>query len=167
MGIGTLRRYHKPLTSAGVGSSGPADAGKGQDKPTELEQAVLDAQTALDAARTASEEANTAAFADTANEELEATREAKAEEARLAQVALEEAQLALDEFTLATQLKAEADAKAAAEATKHGELEQPLRMGSTDLWIAYAAADPAGPPFDLTKRTGLRDEIAAHYLDKA
>lgn len=50
---------------------------------------------------------------------------------------------------------------------KHGDLDQPARTASTDAWIAYAELDPSGIPFDLTKRTGLRDEIAAHYLGTA
>lgn len=49
-------------------------------------------------------------------------------------------------------------------ATKHGDLERPAKTASTDAWVAYAKADPAGEPFDLTARPGLRDDIAKHYL---
>jgi hypothetical protein len=49
-------------------------------------------------------------------------------------------------------------------ATVHGELERPAKTASTDAWVAYAKADPAGEPFDLTARAGLRDDIAKHYL---
>jgi len=48
--------------------------------------------------------------------------------------------------------------------TKHGDLERPGKTASTDDWVAYAQADPEGEPFDLTPRTGLRDDIAKHYL---
>lgn len=177
-----LRRYHKPLTSAGVGSSGPADAGEGEPEPTELEQAVLTAQEELATARDASEAANTRAFNATPAEaeELAYVASQLAEEAQAKQEALEAAQQALDESTLPDDLRAAAEAQAAAEtaanaegegttvetpSTTHGDLTLPLRMASTADWIAYANADPSGPPFDVTPVTGLRDKIAAHYLD--
>lgn len=59
---------------------------------------------------------------------------------------------------------AEANGKAAAEGTAHGDIERPSKTASTDDWVAYAKADPDGEPFDLTARAGLRDEIAKHYL---
>lgn len=159
MGIGTLRRYHKPLTSEGVGSSSVPGAGAGAPSPDELEAAVLAAHEALAKARDASEAANTASFDAPDDEALAKAAADAADEAQAAQLTLENAQKALDEDAAARE-------EAAKLATKHGDLDRPARLGSTDAWIAYAKADSAGAPFDLTKRTGLRDEIAAHYLDK-
>lgn len=41
----------------------------------------------------------------------------------------------------------------------------PSRTASTATWIAYAENHPTDPPLDLTPRKGLRDLIAAHYID--
>lgn len=56
--------------------------------------------------------------------------------------------------------------EAEAAATKHGDLERPTRGASTAVWVEYATADPHADTngLDLTARTGLRDEIATHYL---
>lgn len=41
----------------------------------------------------------------------------------------------------------------------------PGRTASTATWVAYAENHPTDPPLDLTPRKGLRDLIAAHYID--
>jgi hypothetical protein len=78
--------------------------------------------------------------------------------------AAEAAKLA-DEAEAKRLAAAEADAKEAErEAAKHGDLYRPARQHSTDAWVDYAKADPKYDGPSLEARTGLRDEIATHYL---
>lgn len=169
MGIGSLRRYHAPATSAA-------------SKAAEVEPGPTD----TDAAVKAAEAAEQARLAQEQQEQVEAANShpnAPADQGeQFATATLPDGTELGDGSSIATLPVApegdqdteqapaesvhpvivEAGAEVQPEDTKHGELERPNRGSSTDAWRAYAEADPSAVK-GWTE--GLsRDDLAAHYL---
>jgi len=172
MGIGTLRRYHKPLTVAGAGeSSAPAEGTI--DSAAEAEAAAQAnaenlALNQQEQANAANERPNTTADnAEGAQGEAESVNPI-VQEAGGQEAGNEPATVPVHPKGIESENGAEHDeitqGTPVTPGNPHGGLDVPTRQGSTDSWIAYAQADESGAPFDLTKRTGLRDDLAAHYL---
>lgn len=174
MGIGALRRYH-PTLDEQLAEEANVSVG---DRFNEQGNSSLDGvTTSAEVGHDASNESNVQHDPEGAHEpgsdeaeqreaEAEAERQAEADAQAKAAADEEERQKAATaeaEKLAAEQVEAD-KAAALEESTKHGELERPTRSASGDTWIAYAKADPEGEPFDLTPRSGLRDEIADHYL---
>lgn len=145
-------------------------------------EALVEATKAVDEAIAADDEdrdtaaAVAAAEAEDARVALEQAREAgrvREHEAKLALAKVEADENSTPEDIAAEQAKvneaieqdeAERAASADADQSKHGDLDRPAKGASTDVWVAYAEADPQGHGLDLTPRPGLRDVVAKHYL---
>lgn len=133
----------------------------GERSVTELAQDVQDAAQALTEAEAAVEVA--IAEDDTDREAVAAEAQRKADEEH-EEKRQQQAKADADANPDGAPAGANEDGTAPEPDTKHGEIERPARTASTAAWVAYAEADPNGKPFALEARTGLRDEIATHYL---
>jgi hypothetical protein len=187
MGIGTLRRYHKPLDNAGVSQEAPAVAPGITDTEAEA-AAAAEANAAKLAAEQAAQADRANADEDGAQSVHPIVQEAGGVEDNPATgpatipahpegvesengTEHEEVQTGVP----VTPGTAEGEA-ANAEATEQAqEAEQaaaaeafPSRGASTADWVAFAESHPdPSRPLDLSPRTGLRDEIATYYLGAA
>lgn len=147
MGIGSLRRYHKPLTTEGASPEAPEVAPGATDTEAEARAAAeaTEAKLAQEQAEQA-EAANTHpnTTADDAEDQGEGDTGQEQAPAESVNDVIQEAGA-----------EAEPD-------TKHGELERPNRGSSKALWAEYADADPSAVKGWTEGMT--RDQIVAHYL---
>lgn len=174
MGAGTLRRYHKPQAS----TEAPAVEPGPTETPEEAEAARLANEAKLAAEQQAQADA---ANADTTGAQSvnPIVQEAGGVEDNPANSipatiptlpAGEESENGAEHeevvvgtpVTPGTLEGEQAQADAIAADTKHGDLDQPNRGSSKQLWLEYTAADPAGSPEGYE---GLsRDQLAELYL---
>lgn len=178
MGIGSLRRYHKPLTNAGASTDAPAVA----SGPTETAEEVEAARLANEAKLAAEQQAQ----ADAANADATGAQSVNpiVQEAGgvednpanpipatiPAQPAGVESENGAehDEVKVGTPVTPgtpegeQEQAEAIAADTKHGDLERPNRGSSKQHWLDYAKADGGGVPEGIEELT--RDQLAELYL---
>lgn len=176
MGIGSLRRYHKPLETSGAATAAP-EAG-----PTETAEEVEAARLVNEAKLAAEQQAQ----ADAANADKTGAQsvnpivqEAGGVEDNPANTVPatipthpegveSENGAEHDEVNVGTPVtpgtpEGEREQAEAINAdTTHGDLDQPNRGSSKQLWIDYTAADPAGAPEGYESLT--RDQLAELYL---
>lgn len=155
MGIGSLRRYHKPLTTEGASPEAPEVAPGITDTEAEARAAAEATEAKL-----AQEQAEQAEAANSHPNTTADDAEDKDEDADSGDQddSSDEEQPPAESVNEVIQ---EAGAEAADD-TKHGDLERPNRGSSKAIWAEYGEADPSAVKGWTEGMT--RDQLAAHYL---
>lgn len=178
MGIGSLRRYHKPLVTEGAATVAPEVAAG----PTETAEEAEAARLANEAKLAAEQQAQAdAANADTTGAQSvnPIVQEAGGVEDNPANTipatipteppgVESENGAEHDEVEVGTPVTPgtpegeQAQAEAIEADIKHGDLDRPNRGSSKQLWLDYTAADPGGVPEGYEALS--RDQLAELYL---
>lgn len=179
MGIGSLRRYHKPLTSTGAADKAAPVVGSGPTETPEEAKAAAEANAAklaqeqqaqADAAnadQTGAQSVNpivqeAGGVEDNPANSIPPTIPAHAPGVESEAGAEHEEIEVGTPVTPGTPEGEQEQAEAIAADTKHGELERPNRGSSKQAWLDYTAADPGGVPEGYADLN--RDQLAELYL---